>query len=142
MRFTQYFDYYAGGHDVEYVTMRPSESRNISIVIFNLGEAAQFALSVWTSITDNDIFHYDLSATTVNLQQDSSMEIYIKIYFSSNIADGLEITFTVLAESMRNNDVSDFVTISVLTTTRPPPEFTENVSTYTIIESVQIREVS
>lgn len=124
LRFTQYC---AGGRDSEYVTMRPSESRNISIAIHNSGEAAEFALLVRTSKADSDVFRYDLNPTTVNLQQDSLTEICIKISLSSNVAEGLEITFTVLVESRSNTNVNDFVTFSVLTTTRPPPEFTENV---------------
>ncbi len=112
--------------------MRPREHRNVTLVMLNRGEGAEFLLTVNTAVMGSetqDFLEYVVTpATAFRLEQDSSTEIRIEITLSSDVADGLAVVFTVIAESVLNNRISDFVTFSVYTTTRPPPEFTENVS--------------
>lgn len=109
--------------------MRPGEKKTVTLVMLNRGQDAQFTLAVNTAVTgsDNtDFFAYTVTPTTAFLEQDSSTERDIEITLPSDITDGAAITFTVVAESMLHND-SNFATFYVVTTTRPQPEFTDNV---------------
>lgn len=113
--------------------MRPGENATVTLVMLNRGENAQFALTVnATAMGSNrtvttDSLEYYLTPSTVFLQQDSSTEIIVEISLSGNVTDGLEVAFTVIAASLIGNE-NNFINFYVLTTTRPPPEFTENVS--------------
>lgn len=107
--------------------MRPGESTNVTLVMRNGGEDAAFALMVNTAVTGSnstDLFEYILTPTATFLEQNSSTEINIEIILSSDATDGLAVTFTIVAESVNDNN---FITLDVITTTRPPPEFIKNV---------------
>lgn len=99
----------------------------MTLVLLNGGEAAEFVLTVNTVVmgsNTSDFFQYTLTPSTVFVANSSTVEIVILINVSSNITDGLAVTFTVVAESDLDND---FVTFSMVTTTKLPPEFTDNV---------------
>lgn len=117
---------YTGEGSTSYVTLRPEESTDVTLVLTNGGGAAQFSLTVNTGDGDNatDFFEYSLTPSSVFLENDTSAEITIQITLSSNITEGSTVTFTVIAESAFSND---FITFFLVATNRPPPQFTENV---------------
>ena len=99
----------------------------MTLILLNGGDAAEFVLTVNTLVMGNntaDFFEYTLTPSTVFIENNSTVEIVIQINASINITDGLAVTFTVVAESALYND---FTTFSMVTTSTPPPEFTENV---------------
>lgn len=105
----------------------------MTLVLLNDGEDAQFTLSVNTAAMGanaSDSFQYILTPRTIFLESNVSAMINVEITVSSNVTNELAITFTVVAESAVHND---FATFSIITSTRPPPEFTENVRMAKII---------
>ncbi len=125
---------HAGDSDSGYVTIRPGEDTTVTLVMVNRGEGAEFALSVNTAVMGSnstlstDFLEHVLTPTTVFLGQNSSAKIEVTIILSNDVTDELAVAVTVIAESvLRNNN--NFITLYVVTTARPSPEFTENVST-------------
>ena len=57
----------------------------------------------------------------------ATQEFTVEIAVPESATDGLTSTFTLIAESTLDES-NDFVVFKVAVTTRPPPEFTENVS--------------
>lgn len=115
--------------------MRPGENATVTLVMQNNGEDADLTLTVIAAVlgsnttTSTDFLQYALTPTTAFLQQSSSTEINVKIALSGNVTNGLAIAFTVFSEPVVGND-NNFITFHVVTTTRPPPEFTENDVSY------------
>ena len=116
--------------------MRPGEDRNLTLVMSNQGEGAQFALKVYTdTIGTNRInsVDYTLTPASISLEKNSSAEINIEIVLANDTVDEMAVFFTVVAESMADENIDNFITFTVITTTRPPPQFnmiqqtTENV---------------
>ena len=125
--------------------MRPGENATVTLILRNHGQTDQFNLAVNTVATignstvvtssstvvtsgnSTDFFEYSLTPASTVLEQNSSTEIEVQIVVSDDVTDGLAVTFTVVAESSLLND-NNFVTFYMVTTRRPPPEFTENVS--------------
>lgn len=123
--------------------MKPGEKETVTLVLLNGGPDAKFTLTVQTTVTGSDLFDYTITPYAALLKENSSIEIDIEINLSNNITDGTAITFTVVAESALGD--SNSITFNVVVTTRPPPEFTENVrhagflsgTTVTLSESVE-----
>ena len=114
------------------IVMRPGESRSVTLALINQGEGAQFSLTVrtvamGTNCTNNTTFiNYNLTPNATFLQQNSSTEINVEIILSNDTTDGQTVSFTVIAESVIERNINDFINFDVIATTRPPPEFTEN----------------
>ena len=113
--------------------MRAGDVRNVTLALFNGGEAANFMLRINTVLTSNDsaavladFLEYTLMTPSTFLEDNSSTEINIELVLTSNVTDGRSVTFTVVAESDTGGD--NFVSFRVITTSNPPQEFTENVS--------------
>lgn len=107
-----------------FVIMTAGEQRTVTIVMLNQGEASEFALTVNTIVAgaadDEDFFTYTLTpATAFQLGQGSTREIKIDITISDDITDGEEVTFTVIAESTSDIDISDFIAFTVCASTNP-----------------------
>ena len=116
--------------------MRPGESRSVTLVLINQREGAQFSLTVHavamgTNRTNTGFIGYNLTPNGTFLQQNSSTEINVEIILSNDTTDGQTVTFTVIAESVIERNINDFINFNVIATTRPPPEFNENLSVTT-----------
>ena len=121
----------AGEDEIQFVTLRPEESANLTLVLTNTAPSEdRYSFIVNTAVTgssDADFFQYTLSPETVVLGQSMSIETSIEITLSSEITEGATVTFTVIAETNSNND--DFIQFFLVATNRPPPLFTDNVRT-------------
>ena len=110
--------------------MRPGDYNNVSLTLKNGGPSATFRLTVNTVITGNgtDFFEYFLAPETVFVESNSSTDITMSVSVFTGATDGISVTFSVIAQSVFDDNVNNFISIYLVTTTVPPPEFTENVS--------------
>ena len=104
----------------------------VPLTLQNNGSAAQFSLVVKATVTGtvpapDDSFEYSVVPDSISVETDASVDAVIRIHVHKNAPNGLALIFTVVANSVVG-DTSDFVTFQLLVSTRPPPEFTENVS--------------
>ena len=81
-----------------------------------------------TAENATDVLDYLVNPeNTTVLTQQSNTTVDIGVYLFDNATDGVVVTFTVIATSDTDESVNDFITFDVVTTTLPPPKFTENV---------------
>lgn len=124
---------YIGDSHSGFITLRQGETANITLILLNRGEDAGFNVMIMgssnTTVNNTNSLEYSLTPTTAFLRQNMTTEIYVSIIFSGNATNGVTVPFTVVAESVIDS-ASNFITFHVITTTRPPPEFTENDVSY------------
>ena len=120
---------FIGEANTRIVTLRPGENSTVTMIMNNRGATSEFQLTVNTVVigSQTDFFEYKLDPETVILGQGQQTEVTIDIDLFSNATDGLGVTFTVIAVSLANENVNEFITFDVVTTTIPPPMFTDNV---------------
>jgi hypothetical protein len=120
-----------GANDTGYITLRPGEDTNVTLMLLNGGDDAYFRLtaSAVTAVGNfTDFLEYRLDPEMAFVGYNLSTEIVVQIGLLDNAADGLAATFTIVAQSIYQDNVNNFITIDMVATTMPPPEFTENVS--------------
>ena len=124
------FSVVAGEGETGLYTLRPGNNLTISIALFNGGNEADFSLSIdqltsGTNSTDLIVLSELGSVNTVGANE--TEVILVRVSVPEDASDGQTSTFTVLADSSLD-DSNDFVVFKIAITTRPPPEFTGNVS--------------
>lgn len=126
------FHVYTGERDTGFITIRPGGGGYVTLILLNGGQPTNFSLTanvVVTGTNVTDFFEYTLIPAIVFVESDSSTEVKVQINVSNNATDGLSVTFSVIAQS-ENNEVNNFITFDMVTTTAPPPKFKENVMAY------------
>ena len=103
-------------------------------MLLNGGDDARFRLTATAVSMGNytDFLEYGLDPEIVFVGYNLSTEIMLQIDLFDNATDGLAVTFTIVAQSIDQDNVDNFITIDMVVTTMPPPEFTENVSIITM----------
>ena len=114
----------------KFITMRPGESTNVSLLLYNLGETDQFVVTERSEIMgrdrknkDSNFFKCHWSPRSVSLVQNASTQIEMQIFVSENACDGMAVTFTVNAESIKNSAINNFIEVEIITTTNALPRF-------------------
>ena len=123
------FSVVAGEGETGLYTLRPGNNLTISIALFNGGNEADFSLSIdqLTSGTNSTDLIVPSELGSVMVGANETEEILVRVSVPEDASDGQTSTFTVLADSSLD-DSNDFVVFKIAITTRPPPEFTGNVS--------------
>ena len=75
----------------------------------------------------SEFIEYLFSSDTITVDSNSTSEFTVQLSVLENAVDGLASTFLVVAQSVLG-DSSDYVPFQLTLSTRPLPEFTENVS--------------
>ena len=68
-----------------------------------------------------------MNYSEIRVGENSTEEFLVLIVAHENATDGYTVTLTVVAQSTLDES-NDFAVFKVTITTRPPPEFTDNVS--------------
>ena len=121
-----HFLYIPGEGDTGFVVLQPGDDATITITIFNSGGEANFTLDVDSDNAFDFVEHF-LDSPTVTVGSNSTVDFLVRLSVFENATDGLASTFTVIARSTLD-ETNDFVTFQLTVSTRPPPEFIENVS--------------
>ena len=136
-----------GESETGFLVLQPGGNATVTVTIFNSGREANFILNIATLASDNafDFVDHFLDSPTVTVGSNSTVDFLVRLSVSENATDGLASTFTVIARSTLDES-NDFVTFQLTVSTRPPPEFTENVSKtnwciYNVDESVNTPSV-
>ena len=129
---------YIGTGETGYYVLRPGENVTVPIVLSNNGNEAEFSLNIGQDIyygnSSESVFAFFESGSSyyqLSVGENSTNGFSVLIVASENASDGAASTITVVAESILDQS-NDFVSLQVTVTTLPPPEFTENVSLYTV----------
>ena len=120
---------YTGDGETGYYTLRPGNNVTLSLQLYNSGYGADFSLSIGQTTSGNnslDVSAY-LENGDIRVGQNSTEEFLVSIVASENATNGYTSTFTVVAESTLDES-NDFAVFKVTVTTRPPPQFPDNVS--------------
>ena len=117
--------YIPGESETGFLVLQPGDNASVTITIFNSRGEANFALNIETSVLG--FVEYFFDSPTVTVGSNSTVDFLVRLSVSENATDGLSSTFTVIGRSTLD-ETNDFVTFQVTVSTRPPPEFTENVS--------------
>ena len=113
------------GDEINTINISPGENESINLSLFNLGENGQFLIIVSTSNNSGLIF-YDITPNITIISQNSSVAIEMLITTAEDIAENEVVTFTVIAQSVLNNGISNFIEIDVTIISLlsiPPSEF-------------------
>ena len=105
---------------MDILSITPGGMEKITLSLCNQGGTDQFQLSVLESNNSGLIF-YDLNPSITNIEQNSSVAIEIVISTTQDIPEGLVETITIIAQSVLNNQINNFIEIAVIITARPSP---------------------
>jgi len=110
--FTNYI--HIGENEPGYVMLRSGEEDTVNITLLNTGSNDHFRIDIVTdaSADEANIFDYALTPEVVSVQQNFTTEIKVKI-FLHNAPIGFSLTFTLVAQSVNDIDISDYITFDV-----------------------------
>ena len=126
--------------------LQPGDNAAVTVTIFNSGGEANFTLNVEILTFGNsskaaEFVEYFVDNLMITVGSNSTADFLVRLSVSENATDGLASTFTVIAQSTRDES-NDFVTFQLTVSTHPPPEFTENVckSNFVPVHDVYTRQ--
>ena len=125
---------YLGEGETGYYTLRPGNNISIPIELYNSGSDADFSLII-DQTTSAGNTSLDISAqfltnnSGIRVGENSTEGFMVLIVASENATDGYTTIFTIVAQSILDES-NDFAVFKITITTRPPPEFTDNVKLY------------
>ena len=95
--------------------LRPGEDATVSITLMNIGRTDDFRINIDTDAsTDEDkYFEYAITSGNVSVEHNMTAEISVEIVLYYNAPIGFSVTFTLVAQSVTNIDVSDHITFDV-----------------------------
>lgn len=126
-----------GEDETGYYVIRPGSNATVPITLYNSGNEGVFTLNIETLTTHSDLnisayFKHPVNSSYISVASNSTEEIVIQLFVPENATDGQTSSFTVVARSTLD-DSNDFVTFQLAVSSRPPPEFTANVSDFLIL---------
>ena len=109
-----------GNSDTDILSITPGGLEIVTLSLCNQGGTDQLQLSVLESNNSGLIF-YDLTPSITNIEQNSSVAIEIVISTTQDIPEGLVESVTIIAQSVLNNQINNFIEIAVIITSPPSP---------------------
>ena len=116
-------------NDVEgFITVRPGENITVPLELVNVDRGNNFDLraNAVSSTGTSDFFSFQLSHSSVFVNLNGRLEFNLQISLADDIVEGSVVTFIVTVE--REDNMYDFMSVSMTATNMPLPQFTENVS--------------
>ena len=112
---------------MDIISIPPGESEIITLSLFNQGTSAPFNLTVLTNDKSGNIT-YDLSHNITTIETNNSVAVEMIISTNRDIAENLVVTFTIIAQSILNNGIGNFIEIDVIIMTPPsePPQLSSD----------------
>lgn len=106
---------YIGEDQAGYVLLQPGGNAIVTLTLMNIGNSDNFTITISTDASPNevDFYNYVVTPNVVSVQQNMTAKIAIQISLYYDTPIGLSVTFTVVAQSVTNIDVNDYITFDV-----------------------------
>lgn len=106
--------------------LRPGDKTPVPIILYNSGQEAIFQLSIGVSTFENTSSISANLLSNITVKSNSTAKFVVWLSAPENATDELSSTFTLVAQSTLDES-NDFINFQSSVSTRPPPEFLENV---------------
>ena len=95
--------------------LKPGEKATVSITLMNTGRDDNFRIDIDTDALDEEVnlFNYAVTPSVVSIRQNMTADIAVEISLNHNAPIGFSITFTLVAQSVDDIDVMDYITFDV-----------------------------
>ena len=100
--------------------VEPGGETTVSLTLMNAGRDDTFRINVTvdTDASDDEasFFNYITTPSVVSVGQNMTANIAVKISLNHNAPMGFSVTFTLVAQSVSDIDVNDYITFDVTNT--------------------------
>ena len=104
-----------GENDNGYLTLSPGMDSAVTIVLLNAGASQRFRIAVIVDASvDNSGVQYSVNNSNPLVLGNSQVDIVVSVSFPTDVPLGLSVTFTVVAQSVDNSDINDFITFDAV----------------------------
>ena len=112
--FTMY-NVHTGENDNGYLTLSPGMDSAVTIVLLNAGASQRFRIAVIVDASvDNSGVQYSVNNSNSLVLGNSQVDIVVSVSFPTDVPLGLSVTFTVVAQSVDDSDINDFITFDAV----------------------------
>ena len=103
-----------GTDEAGYIITKPDSSITVTAILANNGSGDTFKLSIDTAAGgDNSLFDYTINPETTQVSFGSRKEIKVMITFPPNTPVGFSTTLILVAQSIHDIDINDYVTFDI-----------------------------
>lgn len=95
--------------------LQPEGEATVSITLMNTGRDDNFRIDIDTDASDEEVnfFNYAVTPNVVSIRQNMTADIAVEISLNRNAPIGFSVTFTLVAQSVDDIDVTDYITFDV-----------------------------
>jgi len=87
----------------------------VTIVLLNIGASQRFRIAVIVDASvANSGVQYSVNNNNLMVLENSQADVIVSVYFPTDVPLGLSVTFTVVAQSIDNSDINDFITFDAV----------------------------